>query len=65
MRDSLLAIDNLILEGPDYQDPYSGQDPYNESMKLLAITVDDEPIDSRLEDDSNVISSLQSHKNRS
>jgi hypothetical protein len=65
VRDGLLAIDDLILEGPDCQDPYGGQDPYDESMKLLAIAVDDEPIDGGLEDDSDVISSLQSHENRS
>jgi hypothetical protein len=43
VRDGLLAIDDLILEGPDCQD--GGRDPYNESMKLLATAVGDEPID--------------------
>jgi hypothetical protein len=58
VRDSLLAIDNLILEGPDCQDPYSSRDPYNESIKLLATAVGDEPIDSRLKEDSDIISLL-------
>jgi hypothetical protein len=34
-------------------------------MKLLATVVDDEPIDGRLKEDSDVTSSLQSHENRS
>ena len=55
MRDDLLAADNLILEGSDCQDPYGGQDPYDESMKLLATTGDNEPIDSWLKEDSDVI----------
>ena len=59
MWDDLLAIDDLISEGPD------SQDPYDESMKLLATAVDDKPIDGRLKEDSDVTSSLQSHKNRS
>jgi hypothetical protein len=63
VRDGLLAIDDLILESPNCQDPYGGQDPYNKSIKLFAIAVDDEPIDSRLEGDSDAISSLQSHEN--
>jgi hypothetical protein len=65
VRDDLLAIDDLILEGPDYQDHYSGQDPYNESMKLLATAVVDEPVDGGLKEDSDVISSSQNHENRS
>jgi hypothetical protein len=65
VRDNLLAIDNLILEGPDYQDYYSSQDPYNKSIKLLATAVVDEPVDSRLKEDSNIISLLQNYKNRS
>jgi hypothetical protein len=59
MRDGLLAIDDLILEGPNCQGPY------DEFMKLLATAVDDEPIDSRLKEDSEVTSSSQSHENRS
>ena len=55
VRDGLLAIDDLILEGPDCQDPYSGRDPYDESMKLLATAVGDEPIDGGLKEDSDVI----------
>jgi hypothetical protein len=65
VRDDLLAIDNLILEGPDCQDHCGGQDPYDESMKLLATADDDEPIDGRLKEDSDVISSSQNHENRS
>jgi hypothetical protein len=58
VRDDLLAIDDLILEGPNYQDYYSSQDPYNKSIKLLATVVVDKPIDSRLKEDSDIISSL-------
>jgi hypothetical protein len=65
IRDSLLAIDNLILEGPDCQDPYSSRDPYNKSIKLLATAVSNKLIDSRLKKDSDIISLLQSYKNRS
>jgi hypothetical protein len=56
MRDDLLATNNPILEGSDYQDPYSSRDPYNESIKLLATTADDEPIDGGLKEDSDAIS---------
>ena len=34
IRGNLLAINNPILKGTNYQDSYSGQDLYNESMKL-------------------------------
>ena len=60
VRDDLLAADNPILEGSDCQDPYGGQDPYDESIKLLATAGDDEPINGRLKEDSNAISALQS-----
>src|ERR1700734_1421756 len=40
VRDDLLAADNPILEGYDCQDPYGGQDPYDESIKLLATAGD-------------------------
>jgi hypothetical protein len=63
VRDDLLAVDDPILEGPNCQDPYGSQDPYDESMKLLATAGDDEPIDSRLKGDSDVISARQSHEN--
>ena len=63
MRDDLLATNNLILEGSDCQDPYSGQDPYNKSIKLLATVDDDKPIDGGLKEDSNAISVLQSQEN--
>ena len=63
VRDDPLAVDNPILEGADCQDPYGGRDPYDESMKLLATVGDDEPIDSGLKEDSDVISALQSHEN--
>jgi hypothetical protein len=63
VRDDLLAVDDPILEGPDCQDPYGGQDPYDESMKLLATAGDDEPIDGGLKEDSDVISAPQSHEN--
>jgi hypothetical protein len=63
VRDDLLAIDDPILEGADCQDPYGGQDPYDESTKLLAISGDDEPIDSRLKEDSDVKNAPQSHEN--
>jgi hypothetical protein len=33
VRDDLLAVDDLYLEGSNYQDPYGGQDPYDEAMK--------------------------------
>jgi hypothetical protein len=55
VRDDLLAVDDPILEGSNYQDPYGGQYPYDESMKLLATTGDNEPIDSRLKEDSDAI----------
>jgi hypothetical protein len=58
MRDDLLAADNPILEGSNCQDPYGGQDPYNESIKLLATASDDEPIDGGLKEDSDAISAL-------
>jgi hypothetical protein len=57
VRDDLLAADNPILEGSNYQDPYSGQDPYDESIKLLATAGDDEPIDGGLKEDSDAIPS--------
>ena len=38
-------FDNPILEGPDCQDPYGGQGPFDESMKLFATAGDGEPID--------------------
>jgi hypothetical protein len=62
MREDLLAVDDSILEGSDIQDPYGGQDPYNETMKLLA-TAGDEPIDGGLKEDGDVISAPQSHEN--
>ena len=64
VRDDLLAADDPILEGSDYQNPYSGQDPYggrdpyDESIKLLATTGDNESIDGELEEDSDAISAL-------
>jgi hypothetical protein len=64
VRDSLLAIDDFLLEGPDCQDPYSSRDPYNKSIKLLATAAGNKPIDSRLKEDSNIISLSQSYKNR-
>jgi hypothetical protein len=63
VRDDLLAVDDPILEGFYSQDPYGGQDPYNESMKLLATAGEDESIDSGLKEDSHVISAPQSHEN--
>jgi hypothetical protein len=62
MREDLLAVDDPILEGSDCQDPYGGQDPYNETMKLLT-TAGDEPIDGGLKEDSDVIGAPQSHEN--
>jgi hypothetical protein len=62
MRDDLLAVDDPILKGADCQDPYGGQDPYNESMKLLAAG-EDEPTNGRLKEDSDIISTPQSHEN--
>jgi hypothetical protein len=62
MKEDLLAVDDLILEGSDCQDPYGGQDPFDESMKLLA-TAGDEPIDGGLKEDGDVISAPQSHEN--
>ena len=53
MRDDLLAVDDPILE-----DPYGGQNPYDESMKLLATPDDEQPIDGGLKEDSNVINLL-------
>jgi hypothetical protein len=63
VRDDLLAADNPMLEGSDCQDPYGGQDPYDESIKLLATAGDDEPIDGGLKEDSDAISALQSQEN--
>jgi hypothetical protein len=57
VRDDLLAIDDLILEDPD------GQDPHDESTKLLATAGDDEPKDGELEENNNIISVPQSHEN--
>jgi hypothetical protein len=62
VRDDLPAVDDPILERADCQDPFGGQDPYDESLKLLATAGDDEPIDSRLKEDSNIISAPQSHE---
>jgi hypothetical protein len=53
------------LEGSNYQDPYGGQDPYDKSIKLLATTSKDKPIDSRPKEDNNAISTPQSHTNNS
>ncbi len=55
VRDDLLAVNDLILEDSDCQNPYSGQDPYDESMKLLTTAGNDKPIDGRLKEDSDVI----------
>jgi hypothetical protein len=63
VRDDLLAADNPILEGFDCQDPYGGQDPYNESIKLLATAGDDEPTNGGFEEDSDATSALQSQEN--
>jgi hypothetical protein len=60
MRYDLPAVDDPILEGPDCQDLYGGQDPYDESMKLLPTAGDGEPIDGGLKEDSDVISAPQS-----
>jgi hypothetical protein len=35
VRDDLLAVDDLYLEGSNYQDPYGGQDPYDESVAAM------------------------------
>ena len=37
IRGDLLATNNPILEGADCQDPYGGQDPYNESINSLPL----------------------------
>jgi hypothetical protein len=63
VRDALLAVDDLILEGSDCQDPYDGQDPYDESMKLLSTAGDEEPTDGGLNEDSDAISAPQSRTN--
>jgi hypothetical protein len=63
VRDDFLAVDDSILEGADCQDPYGGQDPYGESIKLLATAGEEEPIDGGLEEDSDAISALQSQGN--
>jgi hypothetical protein len=63
MRDNLLAANNPILEGSNCQDPYGGQDPYDEPIKLLATAGSDEPIDGGLKEDSDTISALQSQEN--
>jgi hypothetical protein len=55
----------IILEGSDCQDPYDGQDPYDESMELLSTADDKEPTDGRLKEDSDTISALQSCANDS
>ena len=65
MRDNLLATNDLILEGANYQDSYSSQDPYNKFIKLLATAVIDEPVDGRLKEDSDIISLSQNYENRS
>jgi hypothetical protein len=63
VRGDLLAADNPILEGSDCQDPYSGQDLYNEFIKLFATASNNKPIDGGLKEDSNAISTLQSQEN--
>jgi hypothetical protein len=63
VRDDLLAVDDLYLEGSNYQDPYSGQDPYDEAMKLLATAGDDEPMGDGLKEDSHAISAPLSDEN--
>jgi hypothetical protein len=63
VRDDPLAVDNPILEGFDCQDPYGGQDPYDESMKLLATAGDDKHIDGGLKENDDVINAPQSHEN--
>jgi len=69
VRDDLVAVDDLILEGSNYQDPYSsqgpynGQDPYDEAVKLLATAADDEPMDDGLKKDSDAISAPLSDEN--
>jgi hypothetical protein len=62
VRDNLLAVDDPILEGSDCQDPYGGQDPYDESMKLLATTGGDKPMDDKLKEGDD-INALQGHEN--
>jgi hypothetical protein len=57
------------MEGTkDYGDPYSGQDPYDETIKLLAAASDGErersdSMDGGLKEDSEVISAQQSNVN--
>jgi hypothetical protein len=63
VRDDLLAVENPILEGADCQDRYYGQGPYDESMKLLATSSEDEPTNGGLKEDSDVISAPQSYEN--
>jgi hypothetical protein len=63
VRDDLLAVDDLILEGSNYQDPYSSQDSYDEAVKPLATAADDEPIDNRFKEDSDAISAPLSDEN--
>ncbi len=63
MRDNLLAVDNSILKSSNCQEYYSSQDPYNISIKLLATASNDELIDSKLKENSNAISILQSQEN--
>jgi len=63
VRDDLLAVDDLYLEGSNYQDPYGGQNPYDEAMELLATAGDDEPIDDGLKEDSDAINAPLSDEN--
>lgn len=65
-QDELLAIsDPKLAHKEDCQDPFDGQDPYNEAIKLLAATSDGELecSDSMdvFKEDSDVISPSQSH----
>ena len=75
MGDSPQAFDNPNLEGSgcqspcggldsySVQDPFSGQDPFDEALKLLASVAANKPTDGGLKEEGDGISALQSHEN--
>jgi hypothetical protein len=69
VQDELPAIDDPKLEGAEnYRDPFNGQDPYDEGIKLLAAICDSElerndSMDGGPKEHSDVISAPQSRAN--
>src|SRR5436190_7158446 len=51
------------LDSYSIQDPFDGQDPFYETLNLLATLGNDEPTEGRLKEDGDGISAPQSHGN--